>query len=33
VTAPASDPAGYKYIAPIPARRSASTGCTRASTS
>ena len=33
VAAPASDSAGFKYLAPTPARPSASTGCTRASTS
>lgn len=33
VAAPASDPAGFKWLAPTPARPSASTGCTRASTS
>ena len=34
VAAPASDPAGYKYISPYTgSARSASTGCTRASTS
>jgi F0F1-type ATP synthase, alpha subunit len=32
VAAPASDPAGYKYISPTPVRPSRSTGCTRAST-
>lgn len=32
VAAPASDPAGFKYLAPTPARPSASTGCTAAST-
>lgn len=33
VAAPASDSAGFKWLAPTPARRSPSTGCTRASTS
>lgn len=33
VASPASDPAGFKYLAPTPARPSASTGCTAASTS
>lgn len=32
VAAPASDSAGFKWLAPTPARRSPSTGCTRAST-
>lgn len=33
VAAPASDSAGFKWLAPTPVRPSASTGCTRASTS
>jgi F-type H+-transporting ATPase subunit alpha len=32
VSAPASFPAAFKYLAPTPVPRSASTGCTRAST-
>lgn len=33
VAAPASDAAGFKWLAPTPVRRSPSTGCIRASTS